>query len=214
MVRRAQAARSGAGGVGVSRSEGEGAAEEMIPTASEELHLSGLWFADGRAQQHWHLAFEAYGHAMACASALELQLGLTVLKGLAQNQTKIKVHQNRILPFSEQVRKMTFPKLIALTSRHFALSPTLHEGLQTAKSARDYLAHNFWQAHVGNLSDQGGVELISSECAIDACHFLETSRCIQFETQIDVTDFIRQSGLSSQSKREEWRRFIEQWIGA
>jgi hypothetical protein len=151
---------------------------------------------------------------MACASALELQLGLTVLKGIALGQTKAPVSRDRLIPYTEQVRKKTFPKLIALMSRHFTLSPELHDGLQIGKSARDYLAHNFWQAHVGNLSDQGGVELIASECAIDAWHFLELSRCIKLETQIDVTDFIQQSSASAQNRREEWRHFVEQWVEA
>lgn len=109
--------------------------------------ITALWFDRGQSSENWFRAFEAYGHAMASAASIELQLALYLVKKRAMdigNNLVTPMQPDEYVNFANAMRNKTFSRLINLVKKEFSLSFEMIEALEIAKSARDYLAHNFW----------------------------------------------------------------------
>lgn len=152
---------------------------------------------------------------MAAGSALELQLGLYVLKKRVlniQNGLAEPMSAHDAAKFAEATRKKTFPKLITAVRRCFRLSDGMLEALKIAKDARDHLAHGFWQVNIGFIQSESGIELIVQQCSLDAWHFKETALNLEREIGFTVDDFAEQSRKSAHSSHNEFADLLSPYL--
>ena len=173
--------------------------------------LTALWFDKGKSNETWFLAFEAYGHAMAAAAALELQMVLFVIKqrvSEVDHNNHHRISEHDLAKFGKATRKKTFPKLISALRRTFAISDGLLEALEIAKTERDALAHVFWHTNIGFLQTKEGVEIIVQQCSIAAWHFKEVSAELERELGFSVDDFADQSAKSAAFAHAEFAAFL------
>lgn len=174
--------------------------------------LTALWFDKGKSNEGWFLAFEAYGHAMAAAAALELQLALFVIKKKFMDMSLGRAPQmsrEDSERFIDATRKRTFPKLITSLRKNFKLSDEVLESLELAKAARDSLAHDFWHMHIGFIQSPEGVELIVKLCSLDSWHFKQLSADLEREIGFSVDEFVRKSAETADQNRSTYDEFID-----
>lgn len=177
--------------------------------------LTAIWFDKGHSDESWLQAFEAYGHAMASAAALELQLGLFILKKRAldiKHGKKVSMSARDSAAFAEATRKKTFPRLISTMRKNFELSDELIEGLNLAKKGRDFLAHEFWQFNIGFIQTQDGVEAIAHQCILEALHYKQLAMDLEREVGFSVDDFSVQSRASASQKLDEFTSLLANYI--
>jgi hypothetical protein len=169
---------------------------------SIDLHFWGPWFGQGEPPCDWQRGFEAYGHAMATAACLEELMILSLLHaevvrlGKRANATTTTQDHQRML---ESWQKERFNGLMNRCWKTFDLSRELREAMLIAKDGRDRLAHQFWRGHGANLWTENGIEIIASDCALQAHHFRNVSDALIAETGINPIDYVemkKQVGLA------------------
>ncbi len=137
-------------------------------------------------------AFEAYGYAMACACVFEVMLRLVLAEKEVTRTSKI-TDPNRIeverQKFLRRTMRATFGTLVQWVCGKHQVSAELKETLTYAKDARDHLAHHFWQANLGNLTSETGIDLIAAECNLTASFFNKAGNALQNETGINVAQY-------------------------
>jgi hypothetical protein len=177
--------------------------------------LTAVWFDKGESDESWLRAFEAYGHAMASAAALELQLGLFILKKRALDIKHGKAEPMSAsdgAAFAEATQRKTFPKLVSAIRRSFKLSDELIEALNIAKQGRNYLAHEFWKVNIGFIQTQAGVEIIAQQCLLEAWHYKQISKDLEREIGFEVDDFTKQSRASASQKHDEFASLLAKYL--
>lgn len=158
-----------------------------------DKHDIAVWFGEPPDGVDWFRAFEAYGHAMTAASALEQLMGLIIVKAevlrlgeRAMAETNAAEHR----ALMTNVMRGNFATIQGRLLRAFKLSELLRDALSIAKDGRDYLAHNFWQCHIHNLWSERGIDVIAGACALTADHFRKVANALIEETGVDAQDYI------------------------
>lgn len=156
---------------------------------ADERVLTSIWFDRGEATSDWFRAFEAYGHAMASAAALELLLALSLTKQKVKSGEHA-MQSGNVFEHANRLRKLSLSKLIPLCRKAFSLPDDLVTGLELGKRTRDFLAHNFWDAYIGLLESAKGIDLLVESCTLECWHFKNLA--IDFERAVgfDVMDFV------------------------
>lgn len=180
-----------------------------------QLDLVSLWFAKGEHQADWYRAFEAYGHAMATASMIELLMALMIMKaevlklGKRANATTT---MNEYQMMQRVLLAATFDRLRIRFLRTYDVSKELKQGLEDAKESRDHLAHGFWSGHIGSLWSERGINIIAAECAQRADHFRQCAQLMRDETGVDVTDYIEmvQNNPDREAIYEGWEALLKE----
>ena len=171
---------------------GEGGLQ-LDEKSGNELHESAVWFAKKAKPEDCYRAFEAYGHAMTAASAFEMLMALMVMKAFAlrlDKRANAKIQPADHPRLIQSLLKNSYDKLQRRLCESYAVSPEIKVGLADGKSMRDYLAHNFWQAHVPNLFSSDGVDIIATVCGSHANHFRLLGQALVEETGVDADDYI------------------------
>lgn len=158
-----------------------------------EVHEVAVWFSRRANPDDCYRAFEAYGHAMAAASAFEMLMALMIMKALALRLDK-RANAN-IQPADRPglIRSLmdgSYDRLQRQLCLSFTLSDELRTGLADGKGARDHLAHNFWPGHVDNLHSSEGVDIIATDCATHANHFRLLTTAVLEETGLGVDEYL------------------------
>jgi hypothetical protein len=158
-----------------------------------EVHDIAVWFAGRANPNDCYRAFEAYGHAMAAASAFEILMALMVMKAVALRLDKrananIQPADRRTL--TKSLLTSSYDRLQRELRKSFTLSDETQTGLADGKLARDRLAHNFWPGHAGNLFSPDGVDVIATDCAHSANHFRLLAKALLEETGVDAEDYV------------------------
>lgn len=162
-------------------------------TARSGMADIALWFADQVDPDECCRAFEAYGHAMAAAVALEQFMAVLIMKAYAFGLDK-----RAGKPFNKaegpalikHLQTCSYGRLLGKLQKCFTISNELLADLEDGKGFRDYLAHNFWAGHMGNLFSPEGVDVIAMACMQNANHFRLLTQALTKETTLDATDFI------------------------
>lgn len=157
------------------------------------VHDIAVWFARNADPSECYRAFEAYGHAMAAASAFENLMALMILKAVALRLDKRANANIQPADRPQLVRRLlssTYDRLQRELCKSFKLSDDVRAGLQDGKVIRDDLAHNFWSAHAINLFSAEGVDVIATVCAHHSNHFRLLTSAIIKETGVSVEDYM------------------------
>jgi hypothetical protein len=170
-----------------------------------DQHNIAVWFGDPPDGVDWFRAFEAYGHAMTAASALEQLMALIVVKAEVfrlgrRAMAQTNAAEQKLL--MANVMRGNFVKIQGRIRKAFKLSDLLQESLNIAKDGRDNLAHNFWQAHIHNLWSERGIDVIAGACALYANHFRNVANLLIEETGVDAQDYI--DAIRAQPKEEAY----------
>ena len=145
-------------------------------------------------------AFEAYGYAMASASVFEIVLRLVLMEAKAKELPRIADEERRQIEqekFCRKVFRANFGALIQRVIDKCKLSADLQADLRNARDARDHLAHFFWQAHLGSLTTEQGIDLIGAECNLTAHFFNEAADKLRHATGVNTEQykqFVRDRG--------------------
>lgn len=161
--------------------------------AGEVRHDIALWFADHTNPDGCLRAFEAYGHAMATASGFEQYMAVLVMKAYALGIDKRAgkpFHKAEGPALVQQLLWSTYAKIMSRLLNCYTLSDQLVSDLKDGKGFRDNLAHNFWQAHMGNLFSPEGVDVIATTCMQTAHHFRLLAIALTEETGVSADDYI------------------------
>ena len=100
---------------------------------------------------------------MAKAIALEQFLRIALMEHQVRKTTRSSAGVNN-RQFSDRLLGMTFGTLRQQVYQKYKLTTEFLDVMQTAKDQRDYLAHNFWIHHLGNLRSQRGLNIIVRHC--------------------------------------------------
>lgn len=137
-------------------------------------------------------AFEAYGYAMACACVFEVILRLVLAEKEVARTLKltdpVKIERER-QKFLRRTMRATFGTLIQWVCGKHQVSPELKGTLKYARDARDHLAHHFWQANLGNLGSETGIDLIAAECNLTGSFFNDAGNALCQETGVNVAQY-------------------------
>jgi hypothetical protein len=158
-----------------------------------QFHGISVWFAEQADPKECYRAFEAYGHAMAAASAFEMLMALMVMKAVAfrlDKRANANIRPADRQKLTESLRTSTYDRLQRQIRNSFTLSDETQAGLADGKLVRDDLAHNFWQGHAANLFSSEGVDIIATACANAANHFRLLAQALFDETGVDANDYV------------------------
>jgi hypothetical protein len=137
-------------------------------------------------------AFEAYGYAMAAASVFEIVMRLMLIEQKARvlprmsDQGRREAEQAR---YSRKVFRANFGTLVQWVIQSTQLPEGLATDLRAAKDSRDHLAHFFWQANIGHLGTEPGVDLIAAECNLTAQFFNHLADRLRVATGVDIEQY-------------------------
>lgn len=198
----------------LANSQGFGKFPSMAEEKSDqEFHDIAIWFARRADAEDCYRAFEAYGHAMAAASAFEMLMALMSMKALAlrlDKRASTNIQPADRPKLIQKFLRLSYDRLRIELCRSFSLSDAVRVGLEDGKLARDYLAHNFWQAHVINIFSSEGVDVISADCAAAANHFRLLAHALLEDTGVDTNDYV--SMLLEDPDRDEKLRGWQQLL--
>lgn len=139
-------------------------------------------------------AFEAYGYAMAWASVFEIFLRLVLIEKKVPGFENVADPERREIEkakYGRRIFRAGFGKLVQWVIDQRNLSAGLQIDLRNAKDVRDHLAHFFWQAHLGHLVTEKGIDLIAAECNLHGQFFNEAATRLRQETGVDIDTFKR-----------------------
>lgn len=126
---------------------------------------TAIWFAEDPLPADWYRAFEAYGHAMMAASALEQLTALLLAKAellRLGNRANAETTSDEQREITRQWMKWSFAKLENRLRKTFSLGSLLKEQITIGRYGRDHLARNYWQAHIHNLWTERGIDVIAT----------------------------------------------------
>jgi hypothetical protein len=107
------------------------------------------------------------------------------------DQNPLLVDPERRRKFVGKVMKWDFGSLTQQMCDRFPNSSELRILLKEAKEMRNYLAHEFWTGHFGNLHSERGINIIIGECELRELHFEKLSEFFIAETGIDAANYIQ-----------------------
>jgi hypothetical protein len=152
-------------------------------------------------------AFCAYGRVMAKIAAYEQFMRVAIGEHEAltdQNPLLVDPEQRR--KFVGKILRWDFGSLTQQMCDRFPNSLELRRLLKDAKVMRNYLAHEFWGGHFGNLHTERGIGIIVGECELRELHFEKLSEFFISETGIDTASYIQ---FVAAEARDEIR--LRQW---
>jgi hypothetical protein len=187
----------------------------MSGSSGSDRFENAVWFAKGAAPEDCARAFEAYGHAMAAASAFEMLMVLMIMKAVVLKLDKRAGTRIQPADRSRLVQKLmrsSYDRLQREIRLSFTISAELQQGLADGKDARDHLAHNFWSGQVSNLFSSEGVDVIAANCAVHAHHFRLLSEALIEEAGVNADDYVQMllTDPERADKLEGWRSVLRE----
>ena len=156
-------------------------------------------------------AFCAYGQVMAKIAACEQFMRVAIGEHEAKTvQNPLLTDPERRRKFVGKVMKWDFGSLTQQMCDRFPNSAELRSLLKNAKDMRNYLAHEFWAAHFGNLHSDRGIVIIVSECELRELHFEKLSEFFIAETGINTTSYIHFVAAEAQDevRLKKWEELM------
>jgi len=154
-------------------------------------------------------AFLAYGRAMAKAIGIEQVLRLALM----EHEVRKAVEAGAPVDgekFSQKLLRMDFGQLLQQVYQKYGLESEFLAVVRTAKDARDYMAHNFWVGHLGNLRSERGLDIILRHCGVIEKQIDRVSDYIVERTGVDAWRFIGfiDERADNKAAHEGWEAFL------
>jgi hypothetical protein len=132
--------------------------------------------------------FAHYGRVMAKVGAFEQFMRIALAEHELRRCTLAKRSPD-LLALSKRLQFMDFGRLAQMVGEKFKFDPALKNILKEAKGFRNYLAHNFWVSHFGNLRTSRGRAIIERECKLYETQFDRVAEIVVSATGVNTEEY-------------------------